>query len=114
MAVNAKALFRARLKGRIGVNRKNERKMNTDKTTKNALTETKPLLGTQSSLLNEEIVKSKLKCPKCKSTDLLIQEMWTGHFIEWDQTKGIFDRNDGILGPGSPSSVWGKCKKCKH
>ena len=45
VTANAKALFRARLKGRISVNRKKERKMNTEQTTKKALTEINTVLA---------------------------------------------------------------------
>lgn len=62
----------------------------------------------------EEIVESKAVCPKCKSKDLILEEYWVGHFIQWEQLNGRFDRKDGSLEPGDPNHVNGKCKKCLH
>jgi len=64
--------------------------------------------------MKQEIVKSKLKCPKCKSTDLMVLESWKNHDIQWEQVNGEFDKNDGILEPGNPYRVEAKCSKCKH
>lgn len=63
---------------------------------------------------NQKIVESKIKCPKCKSDHLFLVEIWTDHGITWEQIGGKFDRNDGILDPGSPAWVEGECKKCGH
>lgn len=56
---NAKALFRARLKGRISVHRKNESKMNAEQITKNALTEIKPVLCEDTFFLLELFAGSR-------------------------------------------------------
>lgn len=58
--------------------------------------------------------KSKLKCPKCKSINLTLVEVWHGHEIVWEQLNGEFDRNEGILEPGDPYKVEASCHKCLH
>lgn len=63
---------------------------------------------------HERIVKSKLKCPKCKGNSLVLTEIWTSHLIEWTQTNGMFDRNDGVLNEGEPKEVEARCKTCAH
>ena len=62
----------------------------------------------------EKIVKSKLKCSKCKSTHLILIEVWVGHEITWKQINGEFDRDDGNLEHGSPHHVEARCRKCGH
>jgi hypothetical protein len=62
----------------------------------------------------KNIVNSKVKCPKCKSKDLTLVEIWEGHAIHWQQTDGKFDRDEGILEPGDAYKVEGCCKSCKH
>jgi len=62
----------------------------------------------------EKFVNSKVRCPKCKSKDLRLIEVWEGHTIQWEQVDGKFDRNAGSLEPGDAYKVEGKCKKCSH
>ena len=62
----------------------------------------------------KDVVKSKLICPKCKSKDLYIREIWHGHLIEWKQTNGIFDINDGNSDVGNPAFVEATCIGCDH
>jgi phage FluMu protein Com len=62
----------------------------------------------------ERIVQSTVKCPKCKSIDVMIIEVWRGHTIEWEQLDGKFDRNDGVLEHGYSYKLESTCKKCKH
>lgn len=62
----------------------------------------------------ERVVKSKIKCPKCKSLDLILIEIWIGHSIEWVQENGEFDRNDGNMEAGFIDHVDSKCIKCSH
>lgn len=38
--------------------------------------------------MTQRIVDTKAKCPKCKSTDLLLIEEWEGHTITWEQIEG--------------------------
>lgn len=64
--------------------------------------------------MENSIVKTKCKCPKCKSDDLIFMEVWEGHTITWECISGKFDREDGALEPGDPYRVDGKCKKCQH
>ncbi len=59
------------------------------------------------------MVKSKIKCPKCKSDSLILIELWKGHSISWDQVGGWFIKPEGILEPGDPYSVEAKCI-CGH
>jgi len=60
------------------------------------------------------IVESKLSCPKCKSKDLFIIELWNNASIHWEQIDGKFDINDGCQSEGNPYSVECQCKKCKR
>lgn len=62
---------------------------------------------------NEKIVKSKLRCRKCKSINLRLVEVWTDHTIVWHQVNGQFDRNDGNLDMGNPAWVEAHCD-CGH
>lgn len=61
-----------------------------------------------------KIVQSTVKCPKCKSKDLFLIEVWHGHTISWEQQNGKFDRSYGSSDPGNPHHLEGNCKKCKH
>ena len=64
--------------------------------------------------MEEKIVESKVKCPKCKSgDDLVLVECWKGHEITWEQINGKFDYNDGNLNPGDAYKVEAECK-CGH
>lgn len=60
------------------------------------------------------IVKSKIKCPKCKRNTLYLIEVWTAHTIEWEQIDGKFDPDDGNLEVGDPHHLEAKCIPCKH
>lgn len=61
-----------------------------------------------------EMVKSKVKCPKCSSKNLELIEVWKDHTITWQQHNGEFDRKDGNLESGNPSSVEARCRSCRH
>lgn len=58
--------------------------------------------------------RSKAICPKCKSRDLFLIEIWDGATICWEQINGEFDKNDGTMEPGGPTKVEGKCKTCNY
>lgn len=63
----------------------------------------------------KEIVISNVKCPKCRSKDLFLDEIWKDSAIQWEQINGQFDQNDGVLSPdGSPYKIEARCKKCNH
>jgi hypothetical protein len=65
--------------------------------------------------MEKNIVKSKVKCPKCKNKkELTLIEVWEGHTISWEVEDGKFDRNDGSLEPGDAYKVQGKCNDCGH
>lgn len=54
--------------------------------------------------------RSHPKCPKCRSEQLIVTEHWSSS-IEWM----IGDNHeDGILQPGSPLFVTGKCQDCGY
>lgn len=59
------------------------------------------------------IVSTKIRCPKCKSPDLLLYEVgtWTSEFKVDD---GKFDRNEGIHEPGSVDRLEATCRGCEH
>lgn len=61
-----------------------------------------------------EIRSITIRCPKCKSQNLTVTELWKDHCIDWDIDNGVFDKNDGSLNPGDPYKVVAKCKDCKH
>jgi len=50
-------------------------------------------------------------CPRCRSRNLALSEIWQGHAIYWD--KG-FSLDDGIHSDGEPKSVQGICLDCRH
>lgn len=62
----------------------------------------------------EQIVKSKIKCPKCKSINLTLCEVWQGHTINWEHIDGEFDVQDGALEMGDAFKVQAFCHKCKN
>jgi hypothetical protein len=62
----------------------------------------------------ENIVNSKVKCPRCKSGNLSLIEVWEGHTITWEQIDGKFDREDGALEPGDAYKVNAHCSECNH
>lgn len=64
--------------------------------------------------VKQKWVKSKAKCPKCKSDTLKLNELWKDHCITWEQENGEFDRQDGYLEPGDAYKVFGECRKCGH
>lgn len=64
--------------------------------------------------MKSEIVNSKIICPKCKSNNLLLVEVWSQHTITWDQIDGKFDKEDGSLEMGDPYKVEANCKECSH
>lgn len=62
----------------------------------------------------KKIVHSKAKCPKCKSNNLCLIELWKNHGISWIQKNGKFDIKDGALEPGDAYKVIGCCNNCYH
>lgn len=63
----------------------------------------------------QEIVQSKIRCPKCKNKEILLIEIWKGHEITWQaNADGFFDRMDGNLESGDPFRVEARCSKCDH
>ena len=64
--------------------------------------------------MEKNIVKSKVKCPKCgNKSNLKLHEIWSGHTITWEVEDGKFDRNDGSLEHGDAYKVQAECK-CGH
>lgn len=61
-----------------------------------------------------DMVKTTVKCPKCKSNSLTVVEVWNGATITWEQSNGQIDRAYGNLEPGDPCKVEARCKKCEH
>lgn len=62
----------------------------------------------------KDIRNSKVRCPKCKSNNLQLIEIWEGHTISWEQEDGKFDLNNGAQEPGGPYKVQGRCRGCDH
>lgn len=70
--------------------------------------------STTTSTKMENIVKSKVKCPKCGNKNTLtLSEIWKGHTVSWNVIGGKFDRDDGNLEVGDPYKVQAQCK-CGH
>ena len=51
------------------------------------------------------------KCPKCKSQNVQLIEIWTAT-ISWSPEEPYF--NQGNLHPGDPIRVEGHCLNCGH
>ncbi len=51
------------------------------------------------------------KCPKCKSQNVELIEMWTAT-ISWLPDEPY--ANEGDLTPGDPTHVEGRCLACEH
>lgn len=51
------------------------------------------------------------KCPKCRSANVELIEMWDAS-ISWLPDDAYF--NDGVLVPGDPKHVEGNCLSCEH
>lgn len=65
--------------------------------------------------MSPQLMHSKVKCPKCKSIDAIITELWRDSAIQWEQRDGKFDMKDGtILPEGEPYMIQAQCYKCKH
>jgi predicted nucleic-acid-binding Zn-ribbon protein len=64
--------------------------------------------------MSKEIVLTKVKCPKCKSANINLIEVWSGATITWEVADGKFDRNYGNLESGDPYKVEAKCSNCGH
>jgi hypothetical protein len=52
-------------------------------------------------------------CPKCKSSDLLLTELWKNHSIQFDYKNGQIV-SKGNAECGNPYKVEAFCNKCKH
>jgi len=59
-----------------------------------------------------DIRKSKAKCPKCKSIDIIIYEKCL-HIQSWEQKDGFIDRNEGYMNPEGVVGTYGECD-CGH
>lgn len=57
--------------------------------------------------------KTKAKCPKCKSKNLILSEC-TECWTQWEQIDGEIDYDHGDLNPGDIDGVYGDCKDCGH
>lgn len=52
-------------------------------------------------------------CPKCKSTNLTLTELWKNHSIQFQYKKGKIIR-DGTFEVGDPYKVEALCNQCSH
>lgn len=53
------------------------------------------------------------KCPKCRSQNVELIEIWSAT-ISWIPNDPDFENGKGILTPGDPEKVEGRCLKCEH
>jgi Zn finger protein HypA/HybF involved in hydrogenase expression len=58
--------------------------------------------------------KTNYKCPKCKSRNLFLIEVWKDHAISWLQENGIVDVDSSNIEMGNPYKVEAECNKCHH
>jgi hypothetical protein len=56
-------------------------------------------------------MKNWPRCPNCKSKDVELIEIWDAS-ISWLPDDPYF--NEGVLTPGDPKKVEGKCLSCNH
>lgn len=52
-------------------------------------------------------------CPKCKSTDLILTEVWENHSYHFFYKNGDIV-GKGVLEPGDPYKVKALCNDCYH
>ncbi len=52
-------------------------------------------------------------CPKCKSTNLTLTELWKNHSIQFQYRNGKVI-GEGNLEPGYPYKVEAFCNECNH
>jgi len=60
----------------------------------------------------QDIRKSKAKCPKCKSVDIVVYEKFISTQT-WDQVNGFIDHNEGYMNPEGVIGTFGECN-CGH
>ena len=53
-------------------------------------------------------------CPRCKSKQLEISELWKDHSISWVQDRNGLTAKKGYLNPGDPYRVEAACLECSH
>lgn len=58
-------------------------------------------------------LKKRIKCPKCKNTDINLIEISNGFSITYSGEDGEYFEA-GELEAGDPHSVRGECKKCEY
>lgn len=51
-------------------------------------------------------------CPKCKSSDLILTELWINHSIQWHLNGETLGK--GNAEPGDPYKVKAFCNECNH
>ena len=51
-------------------------------------------------------------CPKCKSSDLILTELWKNHSIQWHLNGETLGK--GNAEPGDPYRVEAFCNECNH
>jgi predicted Zn-ribbon and HTH transcriptional regulator len=64
--------------------------------------------------IQQEITETTVRCPKCKSSNLRLIELWKDHGIFWQQLGGKIDRNKGYIESGDPYKIQAECYKCEH
>ncbi len=60
-------------------------------------------------------MKNAARCPRCKSMELCLVELWKNHSIEFEQSdQGEVDWTNGNLSEGEPYCVQACCNSCNH
>ena len=55
-----------------------------------------------------------IKCPRCKSEEIELIEIWNGSSISFMLEGMMVDLNDGYKAYGYPVRVEAKCTDCEH
>jgi hypothetical protein len=58
-------------------------------------------------------ITTQNKCPKCISASFIAVEIWEDAAIYFTVKDSILDRHNGMLEPGNPHKVQGRCD-CGH
>jgi len=66
----------------------------------------------QEPQMHKHIVR-QCYCPKCKCKDLILKEVWNGHYITFDYNEGMIV-GKGNLEVGNPYKVEAFCNNCNH
>ncbi len=59
-------------------------------------------------------METNIKCPKCRSNNLLIDELWINNKVQFIQDNGKININDTNMEAGEPYKMVASCCNCNH